>query len=501
METNDATKRQALEAMPKEILISLVLKLEALVSEQQLMLAKQQESIANLQAEVARLHGIAAKNSQNSHRPPSKDDPNRPKKTRSQRKKSKRRAGGQKGHKGSTLSQVENPDAKIMHLPASCENCSSPLRGVASSLVQSRQVFDVPTMKIHVTQHEQRQCLCPGCGKINVGQFPAYLPVGLTSYGENLQALVTYLSVYQLLPYERMAELIEDLLGHRISVGTLCNMTKRSYSACEDMSEDIKATIIKASVAHFDETGCRVEGDRDWLHVASTATETHYEVHEKRGQEAMDAIGILPAFKGRAVHDHWKAYFAYENCDHGLCNSHHIRELAYFAEEDGITWAQDMLDHLVTIKDSVDRAKAKGVQALDPRLLGRLENRYDEIIQAGRYSCAQRKRRSMLPSAPPGKRGRKKQEPIKNLLDRLEEHRSEVLISMHDFSVPWDNNLGERDIRMAKVKEKISGCYRSEMGAKIFCRIRGCISTARKHGRHVLAALTETIVLNRTVYA
>lgn len=501
METNDAAKREALEAMPKEMLISLVLKLEALVFEQQLMLVKQQEAIANLQAEVARLHGITAKNSQNSHRPPSKDDPNKPKKTRSQRNKSKKRVGGQKGHKGSTLAQVGNPDAKIMHLPTSCGNCNTSLQGVASSLIASRQVFDVPTMKIQVTQHEQRQCHCPDCGVINVGLFPAHLPVGLTSYGENIQALVTYLSVYQLLPYERMAELIEDLFGHRISVGTLCNMNQRSYTACEEMSEDIKATITKAPVAHFDETGCRVDGNREWLHVASTETETHYEVHEKRGQEAMDSIGILPAFQGRAVHDHWKSYFAFDNCDHGLCNSHHIRELAYFAEEDGIGWAGDMLNHLVNIKDAVDRAKAKDEKVLDPRLLSRLENRYSEIIKAGRYSCAQRKRHSVSASAPPGKRGRKKQEPIKNLLDRLEECRSEVLISMHDFSVPWDNNLGERDIRMAKVKEKISGCYRSEMGAKIFCRIRGCISTARKHGRHVLAALTETIVLNRTIYA
>jgi transposase len=496
MENNDAAKRLALELMPKEMLVSLVLKLEALVLEQA-------RAITELQAEVARLHGIVAKNSQNSHKPPSKDDPNnRPKKTRSMRKKSNKKAGGQKGHKGSTLAQVSDPDARVLHLPRACGNCKFSLAGASSSLVGSRQVFDVPTMKMMVTQHEQHQCHCPSCGEITVGTYPTHLPVGLTSYGENLQALVTYLSVYQLLPYERMSELIEDLFHQSISVGTLCSMNKRTYDACEDMSEDIKDKITKASVAHFDETGCRVEGKREWLHVASTQTETYYDVHAKRGQEAMDDIGILPGFKGRAVHDHWKAYFAYTNCDHGLCNSHHIRELSYFAKEENIAWANVMLNHLVLVKRVVDRAKAKGEKTLKPQLINRLESRYDEIIKAGNYSCGQRKRRcATIPSSPPSKRGRKKQEPIKNLLDRLQDYRSEVLISMRDFSVPWDNNLGERDIRMTKVKEKISGGYRSQMGAKIFCRIRGCISTARKQGRHVLSALTETIIVNRTVCA
>ena len=502
MEENETSKRQTLEALPKERLVSLILQLEALVAQQQVALSEQFVSITNLQNEVARLHGIVNKNSRNSNQPPSKDNPNKRPKPKSRRLKSKRRPGGQKGHKGSTLSPVDKPDFTIVHLPKACSNCSTSLEGVISSSVANRQVFDLPTLKMLVTQHEQHQCKCPGCGEASIGHFPDHIPVSPASYGESVQALATYLSVYQLLPYQRMSELINDLFALRLSVGTLYSMNRRTYDACEEMSEQIKETIVQSPVVHFDETGCRVEAVREWMHVASTETETHYEVHEKRGQEAMDDIGILPEFEGRAVHDHWKPYFAYDACSHALCNAHHIRELAYFAEEEGISWASEMLTHLVEIKDIVDQAKAKGEQALSIHVLTRLESRYDDILKSARYSCGQRKRHQGSESTdPPGKRGRKKQEPIKNLLDRLHVKRCEVLISMHDFSVPWDNNLGERDIRMAKVKEKISGSYRSKMGAKIFCRIRGCISTARKHGRHVLSALREAIVSNRPAYA
>ena len=333
MEDSETSKRQALEALPKERLISLILQHEVLVAQQQVALSEQFVAITNLQAEVARLHGIVSKNSRNSNQPPSKDNPNKRPKPKSRRLKSKRRPGGQKGHKGSTLTPVDKPDVTIIHLPKACSNCSASLEGVISSSVANRQVFDLPTLKMLVTQHEQHQCECPGCGETSIGYFPDHIPVSPASYGESIQALATYLSVYQLLPYQRMAELINDFFGLPLSVGTLCSMNKRTYNACEEMSEQIKETIAQSSVVHFDETGCRVKAVREWMHVASTETETHYEVHEKRGQEAMDDIGILPGFEGRAVHDHWKPYFAYDACSHALWNALHIRELAYFAEE------------------------------------------------------------------------------------------------------------------------------------------------------------------------
>ena len=289
----------------------------------------------------------------------------------------------------------------IIHLPKACSNCSTSLEGVNSSSVANRQVFDLPVLRMLVTLHEQHQCECTGCGKTSIGHFLEHIPLSPASYGESIKAMATYLSTYQLLPYQRISELINDLFGLRLSVGTLSSMNKKTYDACEEMSEQIKETNVRSSVVHFDETGCRVEAVREWMHVASKETETHYEVHEKRGQEAINAIGILPGFDGRAVHNHWKTYFAYDACSHALCNAHHLRELAYFAEKKGISWASEMLTHLVKIKNIMDQTKAKGELALTIQVLTRLASGYNDILKSARHSCGQRQRHQDSESTDP----------------------------------------------------------------------------------------------------
>ena len=290
---------------------------------------------------------------------------------------------------------------------------------------------------------------------------------------------------YQFLPYERACELLADLLGCPLSEGTLANI----IAQCEELTEtpiaQIKEMIEGAPVAHFDETGSRVEANPWWLHSASTESATYYDIHRKRGSEATDDIGILPKFTGRAIHDFWKPYFGY-SCLHGLCNAHHLRELIFVHEQHQQDWAGHMIDCLLEIKDAVAAAKQTS-DHLPENQIQAMEARYQQILDEG-YA------RNPLPPLPPNakkKRGRRKKSKPRNLLERLDEHRKEALAFMYDFTVPFDNNQAERDIRMMKVQQKISGTFRTEEGAKAFCRIRSYISTARKNAAGAMDALTR----------
>ncbi len=293
---------------------------------------------------------------------------------------------------------------------------------------------------------------------------------------------MVYLMNYQLLPYRRTREILEDLFGQALSEATLGQAAAFCAQELSDSEGLIKRGLQAAEVAHFDETGFYVEDKRQWLHVASTLTLTHYANHPKRGSQAMDEIAILPVFAGRAMHDGLGSYRNYE-CDHGLCNAHHLRELTFIEERFAQPWAGKMKALLLDIKGQVGEAKAAGREHLEAETRAEFEQRYGEMVGAGLAQEA------TLPEPPSGKRGRKRQSKAKNLLDRLSLYRGETLAFMYDFRVPFDNNLAERDLRMMKVQQKISGCFRTADGATTFCRIRSYISTMRKQGHNVFTVL------------
>jgi transposase len=346
---------------------------------------------------------------------------------------------------------------------------------------ERRQVFDLPPMKLVVTEHQAQTCSCPACGKVNSASFPEAVahPV---QYGPGVKALTTYLLNFQLLPYERVVTLMDDLLGAPLSEATLFTATQQAAKTLIPVEEAIVTALKTAPILHCDETGQRIGGKLHWLHVASTSRLTYYKSHAKRGKVALDAIGILEAATGRAIHDGWSAYRGYD-CDHGLCNSHHLRELTALFEQHQQEWAGQMKALLIEIKHTVDTAKEQGQPRLHLFRECAFLGRYRRLLKAGYQANP--------PPSSTGKRGRVKQNEARNLLIRLEPHESSVLAFMHDFSVPFDNNQAERDLRMMKVKQKVSGGFRSGEGAEAFNRIRGYISTLRKQGQKVLSALHD----------
>ncbi len=288
---------------------------------------------------------------------------------------------------------------------------------------------------------------------------------------------------YQFIPYDRVSELLEDWYGRKISFGTLFNYNESCYHKLAATEQQIKNNIIQSPVVGYDESGASVNGKNLWIHSSSTDDYTYYACHEKRGKEAMDAIGILPQFHGTAVHYYWKSYFNF-GCDHALCNSHHLRELQYITEQYDQPWSGNMKHLLLEIKAAVDTAKELNCNCLENSVVEAFENRYQQILVAG-YGA----------NPPPKlenakrKRGRVKQSQPLNFLDRLKNYSKETLSFMYDFDVPFDNNLSERDIRMMKLRLKISGAFRSKFGADMFCRIRGFIAMAKKQEIDVLKYL------------
>ena len=303
-------------------------------------------------------------------------------------------------------------------------------------------------------------------------------------YGPQIKALGVYLMTYQLLPFERAAQCLQDLFGVSLSEGTLSHV----HQACSDrlgpVMQRIKEALIRARLAHFDETGVRVAGKLHWLHVASNAQLTYYQTHHKRGREATEEIGILPAFGGTACHDDWQTYLGYP-CAHALCNAHHCRELRWLAEEQGFLWAHAMDNLLLQIKKEVDKRKEAGHTQFATAQMAQFETRYDDLIQQGFQA------HPLLPRV--GKRGPAKKSPGRQLVERLCKYKEQTLAFMKDFTIPFDNNQAERDIRMSKTRLKISGCFRTEQGASIFCRIRAYLSTMIKQGHNALNVLKQLL--------
>jgi len=446
------------------------------------------QQVETLTQRVNELSAQVHQNSQNSHKPPSADGPQKPA-PRSLRTPSGKPSGGQEGHPGARLEMREHPDITLIHRPETCAACGGTLEGSPAVETERRQVFDL-VVHMDVTEHQAVTVRCPACQSETVGTFPATV-VAPTQYGPALRTFLAYANVYQFIPAERMTDFIADLTGHRISEGTLYYTLDRLAGRLAPFDADLRRYLQTQDVLHFDESGLRIAGKTHWIHSASSWDATRYVVSSKRGQKGIEAAGVLPTFTGTAVHDGWPAYWMYGQCVHGLCNVHHERELQAVIETTHQTWAQDLIDHLHTIKRQVREAVALGQHALPDDQRVRLQTEYDRIVAEGMQA-------NPRAQAPAGtvKRGRVKQTKARNLLERLHDHADAVLRFMTDFRVPYTNNQAEQDIRMIKVHQKVAGTFRSATGAETFCQIRSYISTLKKRDLPVWEGLQQALAGN-----
>jgi transposase len=429
---------------------------------------RQREQIAALLARVQDLEARLAKDSHNSSKPPSSDGLKR--KTKSLRQKSGKKPGGPLGHRGETLHLAAVPDAVVEHRPTVCGACQSPLAEASPVvLYERRQVHELPpVVRLLVREHRALHVRCAVCAQVSVGSFPADVS-SRAQYGARVRAFAVYLVEQQHLPLGRTQQLLADLLGLRLARGTLVGWVQQAARVLEPVERRIKDALARAPVLHHDETGVRRAGRLAWAHVTSPARLTHYAIHTKRGHEAMDAIGILPAYRGVSVHDGWDSYGVYTTCRHALCTVHHLRELTFLEEEYHQTWATDLQALLREMKAATDQARTASQLHLAPPVHADFLKQYQALLKAG-----------LAANRPPpgeqrraGQRGRLKQTPARNLLERLLLQQHAVLAFLDDLTIPFDNHQAERDLRDLKVQQKVSGCCRSEWGAEAYATIRG----------------------------
>jgi len=437
-----------------------------------------------LAARIDYLEKQLAKDSSNSSKPPSSDGFKRQHQTKSMRKKSGKKPGGQPGHKGHTLKMVDEPDEVVRHTLEECPICRLSLKDKKPSDTERRQVYDIPQVAIVVTEHQAEVKECPNCHTKSTATFPDDVS-NFTQYGTRIKAYASYLMNYQLLPFDRTAKAFSDLFNHKISTGTLANFKKEAFDNLLPFQKKVKKLLRKSNVINLDETGMKVLKERYWFHVNSNSKLTYFMYDKKRGSEAINKMGILGKFKGTAMHDHFKTYLGYNNCSHAFCNAHHLRELTFVHEQHNHEWADKMIKLLVAIKEVADKASLTA-KRMDKRTLKQFQKEYDKILQEG-YD----KTRVEFNMNPPPLYTQSKP---KNLLDRLKVHSKEVLAFMYDLSIPFDNNQAERDLRMVKLQQKISGTFRSETGPAYFARIRGYISTAQKQKVNILTALEDAFI-------
>ena len=436
-------------------------------------------------ARLKRLEEIIGMNSTNSSKPPSTD--NKLTKTKKpSTTSSKKKRGAQVGHKGKSLKIVATPDTVKVLLPTNCSCCDSSLKNSNSSKYEKRQLFDLPDVKMQITEYQAHSIKCKKCNTLNKAKFPDNIKA-TTQYGDNLKSFISYLNCYQMLPYERITETIQDLTSHKISTGTIYNFLNTNYEKLENFENRLKQSLLKEDVLHSDETGVNIKAKLHWIHVASSLKMTYYMLHEKRGQVAMDDMEIIPNYRGVLVHDHWTPYNKYTNCTHSYCNAHILRELNGVTEKESVIWSQDMHALLIDMNIAVHKAKNHEKIGITKAQIQKFTLNYEKIIKsANNYYPPPEKNLKRA-------RGRPKQEKGKNLLDRLSKYQDETLRFLSDFRVPFTNNLAERDLRMIKVKEKISGSFASFKGGEIFCRIRSYISTLKKNNIAVLQGLRDTL--------
>ena len=431
--------------------------------------------VTTLQAKVKELEGRLAQNSRNSSKPPSSDGLAKPQ-PKSLRKGGERPSGGQEGHGGHTLKKVAVADHIETHLPPShCADCGAVL--AEPTVVESRQVFDLPRLGFEVTEHQVLASRC-ACGRISRGTFPADV-VAPVQYGPAALAAVVHLTHQHMMPVQRTAALMGDFFGLPMAQGTVLAASEEAAVRLAPTVAWMGEAIQTAEVAHADETGMRVAGKLHWMHALVTTMLTWLGCHEKRGKLAFDALGILPGFLGTLIHDGWKPYRDLR-CKHGLCNAHHLRELTYLFEELHQAWAGRLIELLVAACHEVSQAGG----SLPVERVALLRARYAEILDEGEALNP--------PVQKSGKRGRTRQSKATNLLWRLRTYAEDVWRFASDPNVPFSNNLAEQAVRMPKVKQKISGGFRTRNGADTFCTIRSYLATLHKQGHNLFHALTLT---------
>ena len=454
----------------------------ATISALQAIIAELRAQNAALVARVAELERQIGLNSSNSGKPPSSDGLKKPPRTTSLREPTDKKTGGQPGHKGRTLERRATPDAIVDHVPTVCGGCGAALDVAASSGHVARQVFDLPEPQpLVVTEHRAHQCRCTACG----AQTRAAFPEGVNApvqYGARINAVVLYLLHFQLLPEQRLAEAMADMFGIHLATATIAAMSRTCAQRFSGFIVTLMTLIAAAPVKHLDETGFRVGGKTWWLHIASTLRLTVYRVAEKRGSVPQILSGIV-------VHDHWKPYYKLKEVVHALCNAHHLRELKALVEIEREDWAKQMQRLLRLACHATNLANARG-KPIPVSRIAVFKRIYDRIIRAG--MAFHEAQPALAAARLPSKRGRKPRRVGHNLLLRLHDRKEDVLRFLSNPAVPFTNNLAERDARMMKLRQKISGGFRSNEGAEDFAVVRSLISTARKQGWDVMDTLKQT---------
>lgn len=438
------------------------------------------KTVRALEKRIADLEARLGRNPRNSSMPPSAEGLTKPPApNRAERRKAKRRPGKQPGDEGHHLAQVPHPDEIVPHRPRCCPACEGDLSDAEVIDVERRQVFEVPKVRAHVTEHQMLKVRCRcGCETKAPPPPEATAPA---CYGPGVRALAVYLSVYQHVPYDRLAEIFADVLNMAVSVGAIKTMVAEAGGGLGLFLDVVRDLLCDAPAVHFDETGARVEGSLHWVHVVCTSLYTLLYCHKRRGTVALNDGAIIEKMSGVAVHDGYASYRTYEVV-HGLCNAHHVRELQGVLEHFGQEWAGQMIDLLLDAKEAVEAARARGAKRLDAKTLHSIRVRYGKLVQKGWAANEQ-------PSE--AAEGKWYQNKATNLLERLDSYRDDVMRFAVDFNVRWDNNQAERDIRMTKLQQKISGSWRTKTGADDFCAIRSYVSTMKKHGIDVLDGLHQ----------
>jgi transposase len=435
---------------------------------------------------IAELEAQLGKDSHNSSKPPASDGLRR-RRHRLSRAPSSKPPGGQPGHAGHTLTLVATPDVVVTHHPGVCAQCQRTLLDVPGVVVERRQVRELPPLRLEVREHQVEQVRCPACQALTRGVFPAAVNAP-AQYGPRLRALAVYLNQSHLVPEQRTHEVLADLFGCTVSDGSIATWVEQASGILAPTVARIADLVAAGPHQHADETGIRVRVCPQWLHVNSTRWLTHLAWHPKRGKLATEAIGIWPRFRGRATHDRWASYDHYTACSHSLCGAHLVRDLTFLAEEHQQPWAAALRDLLLAMRTATADWRARGARQVPAHEQADWVARYHELLAQG-FAAQAPPPAAALADVGRRRRGRRKQTPAKNLLDALLRQAEQVLAFLSDLRVPFTNNQAERDLRMSKVQQKISGTFRSDEGATAYCRVHSYLSTMTKQGQNRLEAL------------